>query len=294
LHHSTEINANNIIMKLTKNFWILALAATQLTFFSCTTDDETTSDDAEEQSSAQNATYSDTYSDEDLEIALDAQSEVNTGGRSLADICATISHDDANKQVVIDFGTEGCTGPYGRVRKGKIIITYSSTLGDDIANRIITFDNYFVNNRQISGTINLRDIEINLDGNYQSTKGLVDYKVTFPNGQFITTNGSVTRELTAGGGDGILENNEFEVTGSYTTVSDQGASFSHTITEALIVKMSCVGEGGFARVAGTIEMKKTGLAGNSRVTTIEYGDGTCDGEFTITTPRKTVKVSIEG
>lgn len=270
----------------------MALVAAQLTFFACNTEDNS-SDDSEELESAENATLSDTYSDEDIELALNAQDEINSGGRTLAETCATISHDEVLKQVTIDFG-DGCVGPYGRTRKGKIIVVYSSTLNDDIANRIITFEDYSINNRQISGTINLRDIERNDDGNLQSTKSVVDYKITFPNAEFITTNGSVTRELTAGEGDGILENNELEITGSYITIGSRGTSFTHTITEAIIVKMSCVAEGGQARVAGTIEMKKTGLAGNSRITTIEYGDGTCDGEMVITTPRKTITVNVEG
>ena len=39
--------------------------------------------------------------------------------------CATITHDKDAKTIVIDFG-EGCEGPGGKVRTGKINITYTS------------------------------------------------------------------------------------------------------------------------------------------------------------------------
>jgi hypothetical protein len=74
------------------------------------------------------------------------------------------------------------SAPYGRERRGKIIVTYSHAIGDSIANRIITFEDYFVNNKGVTGTIELRDIAINAQGNLQSTKRLIELTISFPNG----------------------------------------------------------------------------------------------------------------
>jgi hypothetical protein len=41
--------------------------------------------------------------------------------------CPVITHDVLNTKIIIDFG-DGCVGPYGRERRGKIIVTYSHDL----------------------------------------------------------------------------------------------------------------------------------------------------------------------
>jgi hypothetical protein len=156
--------------------------------------------DQEEEQIIESASLSEDASDDALEISAMAEAQlVVEGGRISNDLCATITHDVLNMRVIIDFG-DGCVGPYGRERRGKIIVSYSHALGDSIANRIITFEDYFVNNKGVTGTIELRDISINADGNLQCTKRLVDLTIWYPNGERVVFNGNRIREWLAGFG----------------------------------------------------------------------------------------------
>lgn len=246
----------------------------------------------EEEQTVESASVSEDASDDALEIASQAEAQlVASGGRTGSELCATITHDKQNKTVIIDFG-DGCVGPYGRERKGKIIVTYSSIVGDNIANRIITFDGYYVNNKGITGTIELRDVSVNASGYLQSVKKLIDLTITFPNGESMVYNGSRTREWISGEGDDDPWNNIYRITGSVEGKSTNGRSFTHEIVEPVIADWSCAAQGNFARIAGVVEMTRLG-GYTSRKRTVDYGDGECDNIIVVTTFRRTYTVSVE-
>lgn len=258
-------------------------------FISCQQEEEVmnVADDQEEESILESTSVSETESDDILEVMYLAESDLleeMSGGRVEHKVCATITHDEENKQIIIDFG-DGCTGPRGRRRSGKIIITYSSEVGDNIANRIITFENYFVNNKGITGMIELRDVSKNEEGNWVCTKRVTDLTITFPNGQSITFNGSRTREWIGDAGDDDPTNNLYRITGSLSGIATNGRSFTNEITEPVIIDWSCAAEGKLARIAGRIRMTKLSGFGE-RVRVIDYGDGECDNIITITTLRR--------
>ncbi|MBA4054454.1 MAG: hypothetical protein C0490_07070 [Marivirga sp.] len=261
-------------------------------FTSCDREDRLSQgSEQEEEQVIESASTGEDASDDALEIAAQAEIQVTaTGGRLNTDMCATITHDLENKKVIIDFG-DGCVGPYGRERKGKIIVTYSSEIGDSIANRIITFEDYFVNNKGITGTIELRDVSINVSGNLQSVKKLVDLTISFPNGERVVFNGTRTREWISGAGDADHTNNIYRITGSINGESTTGRSFTHEIVEPIIADWSCAAQGNFARIAGVVEMTKLG-GYVSRKRTVDYGDGECDNTIVITTFKRTYVVTV--
>jgi hypothetical protein len=274
-----------------KSFYMLVLAALFLT--SCDREQGLRQgSEQEEEQVLESASVGEDASDDALEIAAQAEIEASEpGGRLSTEMCAVITHDEENKKVIIDFG-DGCVGPYGRERKGKIIITYSSVIGDSIANRIITFEDYFVNNRGITGTIELRDVSINESGNLQSVKKLVDLTISFPNGEQVVFNGMRTRERIAGAGDNDHTNNVYRITGSINGESTTGRSFTHEIVEPIIADWSCAAQGNFARIAGVVEMTKLG-GYVSRKRTVNYGDGECDNKIVITTFKRTYVVAVD-
>jgi len=268
---------------------ILFMAAIFLV--SCDNDDQQGTETEEEQT-LESASVGEDATDDALEIAYQSEVQlVSSGGRVKSDLCAEITHDEVAKIITIDFG-DGCVGPRGRTRRGKIFIAYSHGLGDSLANRIITFGDYFVNNKGITGTIELRDRSINAAGNLQSVKRLIDLTITFPSGQYIVFNGSRTREWLAGDGDGDPSNNVYKITGSVNGISTTGRSFTHEIVEPIIADWSCAAQGNFARISGVVEMTK--LNGYSvRKRTVNYGDGECDNLITITTFRRTYVITVE-
>ena len=122
---------------------------------SCDNNADQQGTETEEEQTLESASISEDETDDVLEITYQTETElVSTDGRVRTTSCADVTNDTENNIITIDFG-DGCVGPHGRTRKGKIFIAYSSGLGDSLANRIITFENYFVNNKGITGTIEL-------------------------------------------------------------------------------------------------------------------------------------------
>jgi len=258
--------------------FIAALTLTILVLFACNQGEETMNltTDQEVEVMERNAT-TETYADEDVDITLNAEAELSSAQRSAYNICATRTWDEETKILTIDFG-DGCVGPFGRERSGIIYIAFSNELDGLKADKVITFENYVVNNRSITGSITVDRLNLNADSNYESVYTLIDYTVTFPNGGSFTLNGGRTREVIqgAGGGNPIM----VEITGSITGIDTRGRTFSSEITEPIIADFGCAENGGFVRTQGRKEVVYTGLR-NDRTRIVSYGDGSCDSTITL-------------
>lgn len=262
-------------------------------FISCERENEfTQGTDEEEEQTLLNAAIADETSDDVLEVAYETESGLTSSSdaRKFAD-CATVTHDAVNKNITVDFG-DGCAGPHGRVRSGRMFIQYSSEVGDSLANRVITFSDFFVNNKQVEGKIELRDLSINETGFLQSVKRVEDLKITFPNGEYVVFTGSRTREWLQGRGDGDPANNIYRITGSVEGKSSTGRSFTHEIKVPVIADWTCVAARNFARVAGVVEMTRLG-GYKARKRIVNYGEGVCDNAITVTTVRRTYTISVD-
>lgn len=283
------MKTNFLLKKSLTAIFCIALAAT-----SCNDDETLMNNESEEAQMTELASVGENESDDVLEV-LD-QAEVSQAAKSAAktnELCATVTNDAENHILTIDFGA-GCVGPYGRTRSGKILVAYSGTLNDGVSNRIITFDNYVVNNKAVTGSIELRDITVNEDETITSTKKLVGLTITFPNGESVSYTGSRTREWIEGVRDGDPNNNVFRLTGSVEGRWSNGRTFTHVIVEPIISNWGCAAEGGFARVSGIVEVRKLGgYVNRKRVT--NYGNGTCDNSFTVTIGTRVFEVTeVEG
>ncbi|MBL6446997.1 hypothetical protein JMN32_11800 [Fulvivirga sp. 29W222] len=272
------------ISTLKNVIFFATFAASSFLFQACSEDEnEVTTVSAEEELGiVENSSETETVVDEDLLLMDQAVAEISaSGGRIEGDsLCVIVIRDEVAKTITLDFG-DSCIGPYGRERSGKIIITYGGTFDDDMANRVITFENYYVNNKKITGAILLRDMNRNVDGNLTATRALEGYTIHYPDGNTFVMNGATTREWIEGEGDGIVASNVFKITGAYEGVSTRGRGFTHTITEPIIMNFGCRANGGFVRISGVKEMVINGIDRN-RTRTVDYGDGSCDNEFTVT------------
>lgn len=276
-------------MKFFLNMSLLAIFCLLLAVTSCSNDEQLMDNESDEAELAELSSTGENESDDVLEILDQVEMSFGSESARTSELCATITNDAEAHILTIDFG-EGCVGPYGRTRSGKIIVAYSGTVNDGVSNRIVTFDNYVVNNKAVTGSIELRDITLNEDGTISSTKKLVALTVTFPNGQSVSFTGSRTRLWTEGVRDGDPSNNVFEITGSVDGVWSNGSTFTHVIIEPIISDWSCAADGGFARVAGVVEIEH--LRGSvKRVRKIIYGDGTCDNEFTVIIGKRTFEIT---
>lgn len=269
-------------MKMNFLLTIAAVFCLSLTTTSCLDDEALLDNESEEAEMTSMASVGENESDDVLEVVsqFELSLDGDEAGRVNDELCGTVTNDTENSILTIDFGT-GCTGPYGRTRSGKIIVDYSGgAINDGVSARIITFENYVVNSRGVTGSIELRDINENADGTISSTKKLAGLTIIFPNGQSVSFTGSRTRLWTEGVRDGDPSNNVFEITGSVEGVWSNGRTFTHRITETIVSNWACAAEGGFARVSGEVEVEKLGgFVKRKRIT--RYGDGTCDNTITV-------------
>ena len=144
-------------MKTNHTFKWLMLASMLLVMGACQQEELTVESTEEgEKESLQEIAVSEAEIDDVLQTWSEAESDrldMNSGGRASRFPCATITWIPEEQTLIIDFG-DGCVGPRGRFHSGKIIIKYSSVIGDDMANLIITFEDYHVNRKGISVRLN--------------------------------------------------------------------------------------------------------------------------------------------
>jgi hypothetical protein len=246
----------------------------------------------EELSVTEKSTITDNTADEELHFFEETIALNGEGGRTSAGECVVTTRDLQSKTITLDFGT-GCEGNFGRERSGKVFILFTGDFDTKTSGREITFENYVVNTRAIDGKIKLSTTTQNGAGNPTHTRELIDFSVTFQNGETFVLNGSTVRELIAGGADNIIGNEVLRVTGEYEGSSSLGRNFSRKIVEPIITDFSCRESLKFIRVAGTQDITIINSSG-SKTRTIKYGTGDCDNEIVVNINGKDYTITIPG
>jgi hypothetical protein len=200
----------------------------------------------------------------------------------------TITHPNGTPfpaHVIVDFGTSGCTGPDGHVRKGKMIIDYTNRLIYPGAVATTTFDGFYVDNNKVEGTHTISNISIYSPPaafipTYQIT--VVNGKLTKPNGNYTEWNS--TRTVTQIEGYLTLDfprDDVFKIEGSangLVRTSTLAVRWESTITEPLIRRFTCRWI-----VKGRVRTVRMNLpAGSPWVGILDFGTGGCDNQATLT------------
>lgn len=237
-------------------------------FTSCEKDQITNTEDAV--TTTEEATAAEGMFDDAFEQA--EMYENNVPNKSTAeDYCIpiiTISTDVQFPRVVtIDFGTDGCEGRYGAIRRGKIIVTVTAFFMEIGSKRIVTFDGYSVNGYQVEGTKTVTNMGQNESDNWVR-KIEVDGSVTTPEGNVITRISTREREWVEGADTPFyFWDDVFSITGTASGVNSKGVDYTAEITSPLIKARNCrwIQEGVLTIVSG------------ENTVIIDYGDGTkCD------------------
>jgi outer membrane murein-binding lipoprotein Lpp len=173
----------------------------------------------------------------------------------------------------IDFGTTGCVMPRGGVLKGKMIITMPYQPNATSHTATVTFENFYHNLRKVEGTKTFTRTMVPATANAIAHPKVVmtmNLTVTLPDNRVVTRNGTRTREITGGFGDSDITNNEYTVTGSWSTTFPNTTTQTSEITSPIIVKLACTPTNS-ALSKGIITFTR-----NNNTATLDYGDGTCD------------------
>jgi hypothetical protein len=188
--------------------------------------------------------------------------------------CAVKTHDFENKTIVIDFG-EGCRGWGDRIRKGKMIITYTDRKFLPGAVWVVMFEDFFVSDIKVEGIRTCTNVSASLDDHPIFNILLEEGKLTWPDGSFAGREANHTRMWIRA--DNPLRD-EITLTGSASGLNRHGIAYSTTIVSTMRYKRACWASRIFIPVEGVKLFKREGHPDML----IDYGDGTCDTLVTVT------------
>jgi hypothetical protein len=185
------------------------------------------------------------------------------------------------KTVTIDFGN-GCLGRDGKLRKGKIVSIYTAPMRVPGSKVSTTFLGYHVDSFHIQGT----HITENT-----STSNLKGWKVTVLDGKVTNTNSNQWRswnslkqftQIEGNGTPNFPLDDVLKITGGARGANSAGHTWGSTIVEPLIKKFTCRWI-----VKGTVKIVK-----NAREALLNYGNGACDNQATITINGVTTTITL--
>lgn len=208
------------------------------------------------------------------------------GGEGLLSTCATVTNDTSITPhlLTIDFGSTNCLCKDGRYRRGKVLIAYDGHYKDTGHTHTITFMDYFVDDNQILGQKTVTNNGKNTAGNITFTVN-VDGKVIKANGGGTVTWKSVrTREWIAGYNTPVWNDDIYLISGSATGTSAAGINFTITIIKDLRKEIGCR-----HFVSGQLSLAPD----NKPLRLIDYGNGACDNEATVTINGKTHTIILK-
>jgi hypothetical protein len=230
----------------------------------------------------------------EVDMALE-QLEYNwkhpSGLKSVLDTCPVIyvDHNDSTywpKTVTIDFGSYGCTGPFGNVRKGIIAITVTDRYLKPGSVRTLTYNDFYINDYKIEGTKTVTNEGRNDDGFMYFTVELTGGKVTSPAGKEIFHEFNRMRTWTGGELTPRWRwDDTYSVEGSASGINRFGKAYTSNITNPLIVAVSCRWIN-----SGTIEIQPE----DHSLIILDYGSGECDDIGAITVDGETREIKLKG
>jgi hypothetical protein len=196
-------------------------------------------------------------------------------------VTVTVSSSTYPKEIVIDYGT-GCSSNHGHVKRGKIIIDISDTIIAAGATQTITYQDFYIDSSKIEFTASLKNLGKNSAGNWVIEKK--SESTVTRNGDKVVESNIETDEWKSGFGTTDHSDDVYFESGSGSITVNDTATFSKTITKALLIDRSCD-----YITSGTVVISR-----NSSTVTIDYGDGTCDNKATVTTNGTTEEIELNG
>ena len=188
-------------------------------------------------------------------------------------------------KVVMDFGS-GCTGRDGRIRSGKIIVTYTGRLIYPDNKATTVFDGYKVDKVKVEGTLIITNQSIpptTTNCITHTWKVVVEgAKLSNDNGDFTEWNSTKTITQVEGMCTPyFVQDDIYKITGYASGKGKRGdmlTAWKAEIAEPLIKKFSCRWI-----VKGVLRVARVNLSNTSPwIGTLNYGDGACDNRAVLT------------
>ena len=186
-------------------------------------------------------------------------------------------------RLTVDFGTTGCTDLRQNTRKGKMIFTYNGRRFMPGSTVVTTLENYSINGIELEGVRTSTNVQTSTSDAPEFTVVLEDGVARFEDGREATRESTITWSWIRAANP--IDDQLVVAAGSSAEgVSRNGRSYEVSLLEELVFKRFC----GLA-VSGI----KRYVIDEEKEITIDYGDGTCDREVTITVNGVTRDVSVD-
>lgn len=208
--------------------------------------------------------------------------------KSTNDVCKTITIDYPDstrfpKVITIDYGEVGCEGTDGKVRSGKVIVTVTGRYRFEGTQRIIEFEDFYVDSNKIEGTKTVTNKGMN--GEYMEFSILIEnFAITFSDGIQVTRNSERTRRWLMSSYFNKKQK-DWYVTGYSEGINYQGLSFTREITTELHASNQCRW-----MMSGVVET----VFEDGTIVVIDYGDDTCDNLATVTKNGEEYEIELKG
>ena len=194
-------------------------------------------------------------------------------------VTRTVVHNGNTVTVTFEFDPAGCTLPNGNTYAGTLILTRTLNPAAQSMTGSLVFDNFYVNDIQIDGSSAFERLLSNANGNPQTTYDF-DFTITYSNGDMEVRQGNRVREWIAGYNTPVMADDVFLITGNGHFELRNGDEYNILIVNPLRRELSCP-----FYVSGTMNIEK-----NNETYILDYGNGNCDNEATLTLPNGTVQV----
>ena len=184
--------------------------------------------------------------------------------------CASVGIDTISDphQIVIRFGSSDCVCRDGRNRRGTIIVSFSGHFNDINSAHTITFDNYFVNDVQLTGQTVVTYMGVN-SGSQPYYLVTLNDSVVKPFNSITSLTGNRVQTFIDGYTTADRNDDAYTTTGSGTLTRANGHVFATNITTPLQVALGC----SFVE-SGVMSITSSAFTNGTR--TLDFGPGNCD------------------
>lgn len=171
------------------------------------------------------------------------------------------------RRITVNFGSSNCLSRDGRYRKGKIIITFEGGLSDFSSPQVVTFSDYHVNDKKISGSMEIRYHDLTYGPLPVWQMDFAGLKVTVPQGASSIMSASVMLVHTSGSNTPELYDDFFSLTGTAFGTDLYTEPFTAVVKEKILFESGCNWFTG-GEVSFTPDTPAPRM--------LHYGDGSCD------------------
>lgn len=269
-------------MKTLKHLTLAVLATAALA--ACKKDKDTDPVDVDYSAASDNARAQDAF--DDMLTQVD-QAATDNGLRENEDGCdPTITIDTVAMPhtMDIDFGSVNCTANNGRQRRGTLHVTFTGGYRHPGTVITITPVNYYVNDNHVEGTKTITNMGEDQNGHLYYTI-VVDGTVTAADNSWTHTHHAErVRTWIQGSDTQTWLDDVYLITGGGEGVNRHGRHYTTQITNALRIELNCA----WKVTQGTVVVTPD----DKPARTIDYGNGSCDGTYTVTVNGQTFTVVI--